>query len=93
LCRLLLHRPPAAEIEASYTPDVIQEEFPNRLLPTGAVRDLDTLREAGSKGRQVIAAQTIEIVNAVSSVNALFWKQFGSARLRSASARSSLAID
>ena len=58
---------PAAEIEAYYAPDVLQEEFPNRLLPTGAVRDLDTLREAGSKGRQVIAGQTIEIVNAVSS--------------------------
>src|SRR5262249_30236808 len=55
------------EIEAYYAPDVLQEEFPNRLLPQGAVRNLDALREAEAKGRQVIATQTIEVVNAVSS--------------------------
>jgi len=26
---------PAHEIEAFYAPDVVQEEFPNRLLPNG----------------------------------------------------------
>ena len=56
---------PADEIEAFYAPDVVQEEFPNRLLPNGAVRDLAALREAGEKGRKVMSAQTIEIVNAV----------------------------
>ena len=42
---------PAHEIEAFYAPDVVQEEFPNRLLPNGALRDLAALREAGEKGR------------------------------------------
>lgn len=58
---------PAHEIEAFYAPDVVQEEFPNRLLPNGALRDLAALREAGEKGRKVMSAQTIEIVNAVGS--------------------------
>ena len=46
---------------------VSQEEFPNRLLPKGTVRNLEALRDASAKGRKVIKAQTIEIVNAVSS--------------------------
>jgi hypothetical protein len=58
---------PWAGIEAYYARDVLQEEFPNRLLPTGAVRDLEGLREGGAKGRQVITTQTVEIVNALSS--------------------------
>ena len=58
---------PCAEIEPFYASDVGQEEFPNRLLPKGTVRNLEALREASAKGRKVIKAQTIEIVNAVSS--------------------------
>ena len=58
---------PWAEIEPYYAPDVSQEEFPNRLLPKGTVRNPEALREASAKGRKVIKAQTIEIVNAVSS--------------------------
>jgi hypothetical protein len=57
---------PWAEIEPFYASDVSQEEFPNRLLPKGTVRNLEALREASAKGRKVIKAQTIEIVNAVS---------------------------
>ncbi len=56
---------PCAEIEPFYASDVSQEEFPNRLLPKGTVRYLEALREASAKGRKVIKAQTIEIVNAV----------------------------
>jgi len=60
-------QPHWAEIEPYYAPNVSQEEFPNRLLPKGAVRNLEALRDARAKGRKVIKAQTIEIVNAVSS--------------------------
>lgn len=45
--------------------DVLQEEFPNRLVPNGARRDLADLLEASERGRQVMAAQTYEIVHAV----------------------------
>jgi hypothetical protein len=49
---------PWAEIEAFYAPDIVQEEFPNLLLPKGATRNLGELREANARGRQVISTQT-----------------------------------
>ncbi len=48
-----------------FAPDVVQEEFPNRLVPNGAKRDLAALREGAHKGRKVVAAQRFEIVNAL----------------------------
>lgn len=41
---------PWAGIEAYYARDVLQEEFPNRLLPTGAVRDLGGAARRGRQG-------------------------------------------
>ena len=38
-------------------PDVVQEEYPNRLLPNGARRDLAGLREASNRGRALMARQ------------------------------------
>jgi ketosteroid isomerase-like protein len=52
---------------AFYAEDVVQEEFPNRLLPRGATRDLAALREASERGRKVMAAQEYEVLNAVAS--------------------------
>jgi ketosteroid isomerase-like protein len=46
-----------------YSPDVIQDEFPNRFLPEGARRDLRQLGEAAERGRKVMSSQTFEIVN------------------------------
>ena len=60
-------RAPVEVIESFYAPDVIQEEFPNRLIPSGTTRDLAALRDADARGRQVIAAQTCEVVNAVAT--------------------------
>jgi ketosteroid isomerase-like protein len=56
-------------IAAFYAPDVIQEEFPNRLLPNGIIRDLAALHEAAARGRQVMSAQTYDIVNTVGAGN------------------------
>jgi ketosteroid isomerase-like protein len=42
---------------AYYHPDVEQVELPNRLVPSGATRDLRTLREAAQRGRGVVRAQ------------------------------------
>ena len=60
-------RPPKrpAPKSSRFTLPMQQEEFPNRLLPKGTVRNLEALREASAKGRKVIKAQTSEIVNAV----------------------------
>src|SRR5215467_1074144 len=49
---------PWAEIEPYYAPDVSQEEFLDRLLPKGAVRNLEALRDA-SATRKVIKAPSI----------------------------------
>ncbi len=50
----------AGDMEGAFAclaPRVVQEEFPNRLVPDGAVRDLAALRDAWSRGRTVIATQ------------------------------------
>jgi ketosteroid isomerase-like protein len=54
-------------LAAFFTPDVIQEEFPNRLVPSGAQRDLSTLLASAERGQQVMANQTYELVNTVAA--------------------------
>ena len=44
-----------------FHPDVVQEEFPNRFLPSGARRDLAGLREAAVRGRAVMRGQRYEV--------------------------------
>lgn len=44
-----------------FHPDVLQEEFPNRFVPTGAKRDLAALKEAGERGRTVLQGQRYEV--------------------------------
>ena len=48
-------------VEALYAPEVVQREFPNRLVPQGATRDLAALREASVRGRKVMQGQTYEV--------------------------------
>jgi len=45
-----------------YSPDVVQEEFPNRFLPNGATRGLEELGEAAERGRKVMSSQKFEIL-------------------------------
>jgi len=58
---------PPASIEAFYHPDIVQEEYPNLLLPNGAVRRFDDLRAANEKARSILRSQRFEIINAVRS--------------------------
>jgi ketosteroid isomerase-like protein len=44
-----------------FHPDVVQEEFPNRFVPSGARRDLAGLREAAARGRAVLRGQRYEV--------------------------------
>jgi ketosteroid isomerase-like protein len=46
-----------------FTSDVVQREFPNRLVPNGATRDLAALREASERGRRVVTSERYEVVN------------------------------
>jgi len=50
-----------------FADDVIQVEFPNRLVPNGATRDLAALRDAAERGRKVVTSQRFEVVNAIAS--------------------------
>ena len=50
---------------AFFAPDVVQEEFPNRLVPNGATRDLAALRDAALRGSKVVTNQRYEILNAI----------------------------
>ncbi len=49
-----------------FHPDVIQEEFPNRLLPNGARRNLADRLEASSRGKKVMSRQSYELIHSVS---------------------------
>ena len=46
-----------------FTDDVVQEEFPNALVPTGARRTLSDIKAAGERGRNVLKSETYEIVS------------------------------
>jgi ketosteroid isomerase-like protein len=50
-----------------FTPDVVQEEFPNRLMPTGARRGLQELLDGAERGQTVISAQRYEVLSAIAS--------------------------
>jgi ketosteroid isomerase-like protein len=55
----------AEELDSFFAPDVIQEEFPNRLLPNGASRNLQAMKEARARGRALLKAERFELVDAV----------------------------
>ncbi|HEX8393400.1 MAG TPA: nuclear transport factor 2 family protein [Longimicrobium sp.] len=54
-------------LAAFFTADVVQEEFPNRLVAAGARRDLAALLQGAERGHAVLRGQTYEIVNEVQS--------------------------
>jgi len=52
-------------LAAFFTDDVVQEEFPNRLVPAGARRDLAALLDGAVRGQKVMRAQRFELLTAV----------------------------
>ena len=50
-----------------FAPDVVQEEFPNRLLPSGARRDLRALQEAAQRGQGIMSEQEFEVLGMLAS--------------------------
>jgi ketosteroid isomerase-like protein len=54
-----------AALAEFYDPAVIQEEFPNRLMPTGARRGLAEIQAAAESGQKVLSAQRYEVLNAL----------------------------
>jgi ketosteroid isomerase-like protein len=48
-----------------FTKDAVQEEFPNRLSPIGAHRDLKQLLDAARKGKKTLRAQKYDVLNSI----------------------------
>ncbi|MFN2563701.1 MAG: nuclear transport factor 2 family protein [Gemmatimonadaceae bacterium] len=55
------------ELAQFFTPDVVQEELPNRVVPDGKRRKLAAILEAAERGQQVLTAQRFEIRSAVAT--------------------------
>ena len=53
------------ELADFFASDVVQEEFPNRLVPQGARRDLTAILDAAARGRAAMANQSFRILHAV----------------------------
>ena len=53
------------DLAALYDPAVVQEEFPNRLLPTGARRDLAGILAAAERGQAVVTGHRYELLSVV----------------------------
>ena len=48
-----------------YARDIVQEEFPNLLSPTGARRELAALQAAAKRGQNVMKSEAYEIVSLI----------------------------
>src|SRR5215210_7524657 len=48
-----------------FTADVVQEEYPNRLAPIGAHRDLKAILDAAKKGKKTLRAQKFDVMNSI----------------------------
>jgi len=59
----------SAAVSDFFTPDVVQEEFPNRLMPQGARRGIADLKAAAERGNKVMSAQSFTLLHAVASGN------------------------
>lgn len=53
------------EVASFYASDVVQEEFPNRLMPNGATRDLQALKEGRARGLALLREERFELLNAM----------------------------
>ncbi len=49
------------DLAAFYHPDVVQQEFPNRLLPNGAQRELDEILRGAESGSRLMDRQIYDV--------------------------------
>jgi hypothetical protein len=57
------------ELARYFTPDVVQQEFPNRLSPQGAQRGLAEMLAGAERGKQMLKRQTLAVKNTVADGN------------------------
>jgi ketosteroid isomerase-like protein len=58
---------PMQQVDEFYEPDAVHIEFPNRFAPNGVTRDVAAMRASAERGRQIMASQRFELVNAVAA--------------------------
>jgi predicted ester cyclase len=56
---------PRAELESFFTPDAVQQEYPNRLFAEGRKNDLSTMMSAYDKGAELLSSQKYVLRNTV----------------------------
>lgn len=56
-----------SDLEQFLGSDFRQEEFPNRLSPTGATRHLQETKEARARGQALLKAESFEVLHAVAN--------------------------
>jgi len=54
-----------AALAEFFHPDVLLREYPNRLVPAGATRDLRGILDAAERGRRVVSSQRYDIRHVV----------------------------
>ena len=57
------------ELAAFFASDVIQQEFPNRLMANGATRNLAQILEGAEKGQAILKSQRYEVLNSIAKEN------------------------
>jgi ketosteroid isomerase-like protein len=65
----MVRGPAGVDLSDFFTADAMQEEFPNRFVPTGTRRDLQGMKEAARRGANVMASQEFELLDAVAMGN------------------------
>ncbi|MGH7696869.1 MAG: nuclear transport factor 2 family protein [Gemmatimonadaceae bacterium] len=55
------------DLAAFFTHDVVQQEFPNRLTPNGATRNLTQILEGAERGQAILQSQRYEVIDAMAS--------------------------
>ena len=55
------------ELAGFFAPDIVQQEFPNRLNPAGVTRGLPDILEGAEHGRKLLRSQWYEVLHAVTS--------------------------
>jgi ketosteroid isomerase-like protein len=55
------------ELAQFFTPDVVQEELPNRVSPDGKRRKLAAILEGAERGQKILSEQRFEIRSAVAT--------------------------
>jgi ketosteroid isomerase-like protein len=74
------------ELDTFFAPDVVQEEFPNRLMPNGATRNLQAMKEGRVRGQALLASEHYDVINAVAHENQVAMEVVWTATVKQAAA-------